>query len=162
MTARTVVSHALAFLLGLLAAGGVGLWAVWRERDRTAEAREEAAVNLARAMKAEGEAKADLRTAEANLALAKKAVDDCFAVAKDHPLMKQERPGEELQETKRALLEKALPFYRHLRALRQEAECLDLLVSTGLELDRLKEAERREQDEALRERLRQLLEKGKD
>jgi len=35
MTARTVVSHAAVFLLGLMVAGGVGLWAVWQEQERT-------------------------------------------------------------------------------------------------------------------------------
>ena len=40
MTARTtVVSHAAALLLGLVVAGGVGLWAVGQEQDRTAEQR---------------------------------------------------------------------------------------------------------------------------
>jgi len=48
MTARTFVSHAAAFLPGLLLAGGVGLWAVRQEPQRTAEALRESEEGLQR------------------------------------------------------------------------------------------------------------------
>jgi hypothetical protein len=42
MTTRTFVSHAAAFLLGLMVAGGVGMWAVGQERGRAERAEAEA------------------------------------------------------------------------------------------------------------------------
>src|SRR5262249_46954088 len=52
--------------------------------------------------------------AEANLALAKKAVNDTFDVAKEHPLLQKEG----MHPVRRLLLEKALPFYKRFHEAR--------------------------------------------
>src|SRR5262249_5326052 len=62
---------------------------------------EQGEANLARAVKAEAEAKANLQHAEANFKLARKAVDDCFGVARDHPLLQGPSLGEDLHKLKR-------------------------------------------------------------
>src|SRR5262249_56916994 len=58
----------------------------------------------------EAQAKENLAKAEANLKLAKKAVNETFDVAKNHPLLQQ--PG--MQPVRKLLLEKALPLYKGL------------------------------------------------
>src|SRR5262249_49663129 len=78
----------------------------------------EVQANLARAEKAEAEAKAHLKQSEANFALARKVVDECFGIAKDHPLLQGPLLSDELHRLKRLLLEKALPFYQQFRAAR--------------------------------------------
>ena len=84
---------------------GVGLWAVAREQALTAGALGEAEANLARA--------------EANLALARRAVDECFNVARDDPLF-QSPP---MEDAKKLLLKKTLPFYREFGSQRPDDGC---------------------------------------
>jgi tetratricopeptide (TPR) repeat protein len=54
--------------------------------------------------------------AEANLTLAKQAVDECFVVATEEPMLQQ--PA--MRGVRRLLLQKALPFYQNFRAQRQD------------------------------------------
>jgi serine/threonine-protein kinase len=86
-------------LLGL----GVGLWAVRAEQRKTSQERDQAQANLG--------------LAEANLALAHQAVDECFLLAKEHPLLQRE----EMRAVKKLLLEKALPFYRNFQVRQPDA-----------------------------------------
>jgi tetratricopeptide (TPR) repeat protein len=95
---RSLVSGAAVLLVAGVVALGVGLWAVGREQARTKQALGEAEENLAQA--------------EANLRLARQAVDECFNVAKEHPLFKPSR----MEKAKKLLLEKTLPFYRQFRS----------------------------------------------
>jgi serine/threonine-protein kinase len=53
--------------------------------------------------------------AEANLDLAKKAVDDCFVLATEDELLKQES----MRPVRRLLLQKALPFYQDFQVQRR-------------------------------------------
>ncbi len=85
----------LATLVGLL---GV-VWAVNQERKKTADERD---------------------NAKYNLALAKKAVDECFQLAKESPLLQQER----MQDVRKLLLEKALPFYEQFSIQKPDDEAL--------------------------------------
>jgi hypothetical protein len=174
MTTRSLLSHALALLVGLLVAGGVGLYAVRQERAKTevaeAEARESARradANAARVLKAELAGAAEVALAEANYRLARKAVDDSFSVASDHPLLRQG----EMRGLRRALLEKVLVFYLdyHPRrpgepeALREEADRHDRVAFILQELGNAKEAEAarkqaewaRKKADALKKRLRE-------
>jgi serine/threonine-protein kinase len=90
---RQVTTGLAVLVLTGLVGLGVGLWAVRSEQVRTAHERDLAA---------------------ANLKLAKQAVDDCFQLAKEHPLLQQEN----LRQVRKLLLEKALPFYDKFRAQR--------------------------------------------
>src|SRR5262249_29931168 len=72
---------------------GTGLWAVGAEQRRTAAERDQA---------------------KANLDLAKKAVDDCFLVATEDPLLQSRN----MHKVRKLLLEKALPFYEGFRQKR--------------------------------------------
>jgi serine/threonine-protein kinase len=92
---RGLASGAVALLLAGVAGLGLGLWAVGAEQRRTAQERD---------------------LAEANLALARQAVDECFLIAKEHPLLQQE----ELRQVRKLLLEKALPFYRQFKERRPD------------------------------------------
>jgi serine/threonine-protein kinase len=92
---RQLTTGLVVLLLTGLVGLGVGLWAVRAEQVRTAHERD---------------------LAEANLRLAKKAVDDCFQLAKEHPLLQQEN----MRQVRKLLLEKALPFYEQFRAQRPE------------------------------------------
>ena len=56
------------------------------------------------------------QTADENLELAKKAVDDCFNVARNDPLFQQ--PG--MEKAKKMLLAKTLPFYKNFQAQRPD------------------------------------------
>src|SRR5262249_27251259 len=100
---RTLVSSGVAMLLVALVGLAVGLGAVKAEERKTAQERD-------RAVDAETEAKENLKEARANLALAKKAVNETFDVAKNHPLLQQ--PG--MHAVRKLLLEKALPLYKGL------------------------------------------------
>jgi serine/threonine-protein kinase len=111
---RSAVRAGLVLLLAGVVGLGVGLWAVGREQARTAKALGEAETNLARAQQAEGEAKANLKQAEANLKLARRAVDECFNVAKEHPLFQ----GPRMEKAKKLLLRKTLPFYKRFQSQR--------------------------------------------
>jgi serine/threonine-protein kinase len=97
---RGLVSAAGVLLLAAVVGLALGLWAVGREQARTA--------------KALGEAEDNLEQAKANLGLARRAVDECFNVAKEHPLFQEPR----MEKAKKLLLEKTLPFYRQFRAQR--------------------------------------------
>jgi serine/threonine-protein kinase len=102
---RSLVSVGVALLLAGVLALGVGLWVVDQERERTARQRDraveaeegearrraEAETNLARALKAEKEARANLKLAQENLKLAREAIDECFNVAKTDPLFQGPR-----------------------------------------------------------------------
>jgi tetratricopeptide (TPR) repeat protein len=74
---------------------GLGLAAVHRERRATDQARQRA---------------------EANLELARKAVDECFVLATEEPLLQQEH----MRKVRKLLLEKALPYYEGFRAQRPD------------------------------------------
>ena len=78
-------------LVASVAGLSLGLWAVGREQARTLQALGQAEENLERALQAEEGAKAHLVRAEANLKLARRAVDECFNVAKEHPLFQLPR-----------------------------------------------------------------------
>jgi serine/threonine-protein kinase len=113
---RSLVSVALVVLLTGVVGLSVGLWAVGREQARTMEALVEARDNLVRAVQAEEKAKANLARAEDNLKLARRAVDECFNVAREHLLFK----GPRMEKAKKLLLEKTLPFYKNFRSQRPE------------------------------------------
>jgi serine/threonine-protein kinase len=91
---RALVTSAALLLAFAVAALGVGLWAVRREQVKTAAALAQAEENL--------------EQAEANLRLARRAVDECFLVARDQPLLQ----GPRLSKVRKLLLSKALAFYR--------------------------------------------------
>src|SRR5262249_3402033 len=99
----------------LLAAGArrlaPGLWAVGRQQALTTAALQEAKDNLARAKAAEREAKRHLGQSEANLKLARKAIDECFNFAKEHWMFQEPR----MEQARKILLENTLPFYRNFR-----------------------------------------------
>jgi serine/threonine-protein kinase len=99
---RGVVAGLVMLLLTGMVGLGLGLWAVRAEQGKTANQRDQAEANL--------------RLAESNLALAKQALDECFGIAQEHPLLQQE----EMKAVKRLLLEKALPFYHNFRVQRPE------------------------------------------
>jgi serine/threonine-protein kinase len=113
---RTLVSASVVLLLAVVVGLAAGLWAVEREQAHTVRALTNAEQNLERALEAEAQAKANLKQAEANLKLARQAVDECFNVARDHPLFQSPR----LKEAKKLLLEKTLPFYRRFRSQRPD------------------------------------------
>jgi serine/threonine-protein kinase len=92
---RTLTSVTVALLLAGVLGLSLGLWAVRAEERRTAEERD---------------------LAEANLALARQAVDECFDVAQKHPLLEQEH----MRQVRKLLLEKALPFYRNFKTRRPD------------------------------------------
>jgi serine/threonine-protein kinase len=98
----------------LLAAGVIGLAlgvaAVQQEQTRTAAQRDQARANL--------------QLANANFDLAKKAVDDCFLVATEDPLLQSDA----LHAVRKLLLQKALPFYEGFQVQRQD----DPAVRAGL------------------------------
>jgi serine/threonine-protein kinase len=110
----SLVSAGVVLLLAGVVGLAAGLWAVGREQARTRKALDEAEVNLERALTAEEQAKDNLARAEDNLKLARRAVDECFNVAKEHPLFQ----GPRMEKAKKLLLEKTLPFYRQFRAQR--------------------------------------------
>jgi serine/threonine-protein kinase len=103
---RTVVAGGVILLLCGVVGLSLGLWAVSREQARTAAALEQAEKNL--------------ELAEANLALARQAVDECFNVAREHPLFRSPR----MEKVRKLLLEKTLPFYKNFRS--QKPDDLDL------------------------------------
>ncbi|MFO0879559.1 MAG: protein kinase [Gemmataceae bacterium] len=87
--------------VALLLAGSVGLAGMaWVEAQGKQAAREEQERTL--------EA---LQTARDNLRLARQAVDECFLLARDHPLFE----NEQMQPVQRLLFERALPFYANFR-----------------------------------------------
>ena len=118
---RTLVSSLLVLLLASVTGLSVGLFAVGREQVKTAGALKTAEDNLVRAVTAEEAAKGNLDRAEENLKLARKAVDECFSIAKGHPRLQDES----LMDVKKLLLEKALPFYSNFRVQRPNDAQLD-------------------------------------
>jgi serine/threonine-protein kinase len=100
---RPWVAAAVALLVTSLVGLALGLWAVRAEQRRTAAERD---------------------LARANLDLAKKAVDDCFLLATEHPLLQ----GENMRRVRRLLLEKALPSYEGFQEQRQD----DPAIQAGL------------------------------
>jgi serine/threonine-protein kinase len=103
---RTAVTAAVVLLVASVAGLGLGLWAVGVEQRETARQRDQATTQLARA--------------EANLDLAQKAVEECFGLAKDDPLLQQDH----LLAVKKLLLEKTLPFYERFRAQKRDDSTL--------------------------------------
>jgi tetratricopeptide (TPR) repeat protein len=101
---RSTVTGGVALMLAGVVGLALGLWAVNREKAQTEAA-------LERALTAEAEAKANLEQAEANLKLAKDAVDKCFNIAKEDKLFQQPR----MEEAKKLLLKTTLPFYKAFR-----------------------------------------------
>ncbi len=81
---RSLVSGFAVLLMTALVGLGVGLWAVGREQERTRQ----------------------------NLELVRKAVDECFFLAKEDPLLQQEQN----RAVRSLLLQKALPFYRNFQS----------------------------------------------
>lgn len=95
---RNRAARALAVCVLLLGAiSATAVWALQQEKARTARALEEA---------------------QANLHLARQAVDDCFAVAKVDPIFQ----GPEMVNARRRLLEKTLPFYEQFVAREPAAQ----------------------------------------
>jgi serine/threonine-protein kinase len=127
---RTAVASGVVLLLTAVVGLSLGLFFVERERANTARQRDEAKanleraeaaeeqanVNLAAARRAEEKAKENLARAEENLKFAKKAVDECFGLAKNHPLLQRENA----REIKKLLLEKTQPYYKNFRAQRPD------------------------------------------
>ena len=118
---RTLVSSLAVLLLASVTALSIGLYAVGREQVRTAGALKTAEDHLVRAVTAEATAKGNLELAEGNLKLARKAVDECFNIAKEHPRLQDES----LMDVKKLLLEKALPFFKYFRAQRPDDAQID-------------------------------------
>jgi tetratricopeptide (TPR) repeat protein len=87
---------------GAQASLGAGLWAVGREEART--------------RRALAEAQANLTLAQDNLALARRAVDECFNVAREHPVFQTPR----MEQARKLLLEKTLPYYSKFRSQRPD------------------------------------------
>jgi serine/threonine-protein kinase len=112
---RTAVSVGVSLLAAAVVGLTAGLWAVGREQRQTKWERDRAQENLERA--------------EANLELARKAVDECFLIAQESPLLQQPN----LAPVKRLLLEKALPFYERFRLQRANDPGL-LAVQAGNQL----------------------------
>jgi eukaryotic-like serine/threonine-protein kinase len=99
---RTLVAAGFVLLAAVVLGLSLGLWAVGREQ--------------ARALAAEKDARQHLEQAEANLKLARRAIDECFNITKTHPLF--QRPG--MEQARKLLQEKTLPFYRNFRAQRPD------------------------------------------
>jgi serine/threonine-protein kinase len=111
---RTLVAAGLVLLVAGVVGLSLGLWAVGREQARTVEALEAEKASLERALTAEKDARHNLERAEANLKMARRAIDECFNIATEHPLFK--RQG--MEKARKLLLEKSLPFYRNFRTQR--------------------------------------------
>jgi serine/threonine-protein kinase len=109
---RSVVSGAVVLLLSCVVGLSVGLWAVRLEQAKTKAALDEAEMNLERALEAEATATKHLKQAEANLKLAKKAVDDCYNVVEKDPLFQ----GPRMEKARKLLLQMTLPFYKQFRS----------------------------------------------
>jgi tetratricopeptide (TPR) repeat protein len=103
---RPAVAGLLAALAVLTAVALVTTTALYR--DAVAQARQ------ARAER--DEADRQRQRAERNLDLARQAVDECFLVARDAPLLQQEN----MRQVRKLLFEKAVPFYRGFRAQRPD------------------------------------------
>jgi serine/threonine-protein kinase len=112
---RTLVASAVVLLLASVVGLGVGLSAVGQERARTARQRDEALANLGRAERAEQEA-------NENFEEARKAVDECFGLAKEDPLLQ----AENMSKVRKLLLQKTLPFYKSF--VRRTPEDVQLLA----------------------------------
>jgi tetratricopeptide (TPR) repeat protein len=112
---RSLVSGGVALLLAGVLGLALGLWAVAHEQAHTAAQRD-------RAIKAEAHASANLEQAQANLKLAKKAVDECFNVAKNDPLFQEPR----MEKARKLLLKKTLPFYKNFRSQRPDDRGLQM------------------------------------
>ncbi len=125
---RTLVASGVVLLLAGVVGLALGLAAVERERAETARQRDEARQNLARAVTAEGKAKENLERAEANLKLAKKAVDDTYGLVKNHRLFQQRRH----REVRKLLLEKVLPYYNSFSFQRPDDRALAFEQATYL------------------------------
>jgi serine/threonine-protein kinase len=118
---RSLVSAAVVLLIAGVVGLSLGLWLVGRAEARTARA-------LTRALEAEADARDNLSqaesnlkravtaeaTAKTNLSMAKRAVDECFNVCKEHPLFQERR----MEKAKALLLEKTLDFYKNFREQR--------------------------------------------
>lgn len=92
---RGVVRAGVVLLVASVMGLATTLWAVNREKGKTVGA-------LARA----GE----------NLKLAKRAVDECFNIAKDHTLFQQPQ----MEEARKLLLATTLPFYQEFQSIQPE------------------------------------------
>ncbi|HEV3235768.1 MAG TPA: serine/threonine-protein kinase, partial [Gemmataceae bacterium] len=99
---RTLVASAGMLLVTATLGLGVGLAVVNHEKNLKELARQDAEGNL--------------ELANANLSLAKKAVDDLYLLATEDPLLKQEN----MRKVRRMLLERALPFYEGFRVQRSD------------------------------------------
>ncbi|MFO0925647.1 MAG: serine/threonine-protein kinase [Gemmataceae bacterium] len=95
---RPLVAGVAVLLLTTVVGLAGGLYAVGREQERTARERDQARQNL--------------ELAEHNLGLARDAVDKCFVLATEHPLLQQDK----MRAVRKLLLERALPFYQGFRA----------------------------------------------
>ncbi|MFL5241407.1 MAG: protein kinase domain-containing protein [Gemmataceae bacterium] len=99
---QTLAASAAMVLLSAVLALGIGLVAVNEQKSKTKTALKKADDNL--------------ELAEANLTLAKKAVDDLYVLATEDPLLQQEN----MRKVRKLLLEKALPFYEGFKIQRSE------------------------------------------
>jgi serine/threonine-protein kinase len=87
---KTLVSGMVVLLLTAAVGLGIGLFFVRQAQAETAR---------------------ELARAEANLELAQKAVNDCFVLATDYPLLQKEK----MRPVRKELLRKALPFFEGFR-----------------------------------------------
>jgi serine/threonine-protein kinase len=100
---RPLVAAAAALLVATAAGLAAGLWAVDRERDRTARERDEKVIAL-------GVAQRQRDLADANFDQARQAVEDYFNTVSESKLLQAPLPG--LQPLRKDLLESALRYYR--------------------------------------------------
>jgi serine/threonine-protein kinase len=107
----------MAVLLATASVGfGIGLWAVGIEQQHTAQQRDRAEENLGALATEQERTSLQRDLAEENLRQARRAVDECFLLARDHPLLQRAN----LSPVRRLLFSRALPFYERFRVQHPE------------------------------------------
>src|SRR5262249_5987675 len=100
-------------LLAGVVALTVGLWLVNAERTKTASERD-------RALRAEAEATDNLKLAEENLTLARRAIDEGYNVAYKNPLFQ----GPPMDKARNLLFRKTVDYYKNFRSQRPDDRAL--------------------------------------
>jgi tetratricopeptide (TPR) repeat protein/tRNA A-37 threonylcarbamoyl transferase component Bud32 len=126
--AAGLLAVSLGAVLALAVLSGVALWQ-WQAAVVALEGEREARTQ---ALLAEEEAKG-------NLKLAVQAVDDCFGIAREHPLLQ----ADNMRQAKKLLLTKTLPFYQRFseqkprdhRLAFQQADYLFRVADIMVEID---------------------------
>jgi serine/threonine-protein kinase len=152
---RNPVVATLATTLILVLVGSLAvLTALWLHAERQ---RETAQHERDLADAAQSQAQTNLELANRNFALARKAVDDCFLLATEDPLLQQQN----MQRVRRLLLAKALPFYEGFRTQHADNQGLEAELAGTYDKVGTITAEIGRQQEALDalERARQLVDR---